>query len=163
MYPGDEFIYENIKHEMEDNVKRLRNHPSIALWNGNNEVYIGWLQWGWQNNMTADQRKEVWGWYEKIFNKVIPDVLDKEDPDRYYWPTSPSTPYTSNITQMDYGDIHYWGVWAGGEPFETYNQYIGRFNSEYGMQGMLSMDSIKKFSIPIVIFLLNLVLFDLNV
>jgi len=44
---------------------------------------------------------------------------------------------------MDYGDIHYWGVWAGGEDFETYNQYIGRFNSEYGMQGMLAMDSIK--------------------
>jgi len=43
MYPGDDMIYDNVKHEMEDNVKRLRNHPSIALWNGNNEVYIGWL------------------------------------------------------------------------------------------------------------------------
>ena len=39
MYPGSEEIYDNIKHETIDNVKRIRNHPSIALWNGNNEVY----------------------------------------------------------------------------------------------------------------------------
>lgn len=31
------------------------------------------------------------------------------------------------------GDIHYWGVWAGGRDIETYENYIGRFNSEYGM------------------------------
>ena len=47
MYPGSEEIYLNIKNEMIDNVIRLRNHPSIALWNGNNEVYVGWLEWGW--------------------------------------------------------------------------------------------------------------------
>jgi beta-mannosidase len=52
MYPGSKEIYENIKQEMIDNVIRLRNHPSIAIWNGNNEVWIGWLEWGWQHGKT---------------------------------------------------------------------------------------------------------------
>jgi beta-mannosidase len=42
MYPGDEDMIANIEAETRDNVRRLRNHPSIAIWNGNNEVYIGW-------------------------------------------------------------------------------------------------------------------------
>lgn len=42
MYPGSEDIFQNIKNQMIDNLKRLRNHPSIGLWNGNNEVWIGW-------------------------------------------------------------------------------------------------------------------------
>lgn len=40
MYPGSPSIYDNIKQEMVDNLRRLRNHPSIALWNGNNEVNL---------------------------------------------------------------------------------------------------------------------------
>ncbi len=47
MYPGTEKYLESIRLETEDNIKRLRNHPSIALWNGNNEVLIGWKEWGW--------------------------------------------------------------------------------------------------------------------
>ena len=47
MYPAQHDMLENIKQETIDNVKRLRNHPSIALWNGNNEVLIGWEHWGW--------------------------------------------------------------------------------------------------------------------
>lgn len=52
MYPGFGNYIEEIQQETIDNVKRLRNHPSIALWNGNNEVMIGWLEWGWQDNKT---------------------------------------------------------------------------------------------------------------
>ena len=43
MYPGSADMYDSIYYETRDNVKRLRNHPSIALWNGNNEVYNGWI------------------------------------------------------------------------------------------------------------------------
>lgn len=67
MYPGSQDYYDNIWHEIIDNVKRLRNHPSIALWNGNNEVYQGWMQWGWQDKLTPEQRQEVWEWYVEIF------------------------------------------------------------------------------------------------
>jgi len=47
LYPGTPDFLENIARETIDNVKRLRNHASIALWNGNNEVLIGWKEWGW--------------------------------------------------------------------------------------------------------------------
>ena len=47
---------DDIKEELTDNVLRIRNHPSIALWNGNNEVWIGWQEWGWKNNKTSEQK-----------------------------------------------------------------------------------------------------------
>lgn len=47
LYPGDDEFLANVAAETRDNVKRLRNHPSIAMWNGNNEVLIGWKEWGW--------------------------------------------------------------------------------------------------------------------
>jgi beta-mannosidase len=51
-YPGDKEFLANVKEEIKDNIKRLRIHPSIALWNGNNEVEIGWKEWGWKNGRT---------------------------------------------------------------------------------------------------------------
>lgn len=55
LYPGQKEMLDNIAAEMRDNVRRLRNHPSIAMWNGNNEVLIGWQEWGWQNLYTDKQ------------------------------------------------------------------------------------------------------------
>ena len=48
MYPGDEDFLQNVQQEAFDQVIRLRNHPSIALWCGNNENSEGWHRWGWQ-------------------------------------------------------------------------------------------------------------------
>lgn len=52
LYPGNEEFLRNVAHEIYDNVKRLRIHPSIIMWNGNNEVEIGWREWGWKENRT---------------------------------------------------------------------------------------------------------------
>lgn len=46
---------ENIRMEMEDNLNRLGHHPSIGLWNGNNEVWIGWQEWGWKKDLDVEQ------------------------------------------------------------------------------------------------------------
>ena len=48
VYPGAQFpeFVESVKKEAEDNVKRFRNHPCMALWCGNNEDYQMVLQWG---------------------------------------------------------------------------------------------------------------------
>ena len=62
MYPGDEAFLENIKQEAIENVKRLRQHPSIALWCGNNENSEGWYRWGWKNGKTEAQQQEIWPW-----------------------------------------------------------------------------------------------------
>lgn len=56
MYPGDAEFLANVQTEAEEQVKRLRNHSSIALWCGNNENSEGWHRWGWQANRTEKEK-----------------------------------------------------------------------------------------------------------
>src|SRR5690625_6719113 len=79
MYPGDNAFLENIKIEAEDNIKRLRNHPSIVLWCGNNEMDSAWahydedLGWGWKQSYSSEIREKIWADYEAIFHEILPD------------------------------------------------------------------------------------------
>ncbi|HRE77425.1 MAG TPA: glycoside hydrolase family 2 protein [Flavobacterium sp.] len=147
MYPGDNYFLENVKQEVIDNVIRLRNHPSIALWCGNNENDEGWHNWGWQKqyNYSKSDSTKIWNDYQKLFHQLIPKTLDSLLPknENRYWPSSPSLGWgrKESLTQ---GDVHYWGVWWGKEPFEIYNQKVGRFVSEYGFQGMPSVETLQK-------------------
>ena len=147
MYPGDANFLENVKHEVIDNVTRLQNHPSLAIWCGNNENDEGWKNWGWQkqyNYSTSDSTK-VWNDYEKLFHQLIPKTLDslssKNKP--IYWPSSPSIGWGKKES-MTQGDSHYWGIWWGKEPFEIYKKKVGRFMSEYGFQGMPNLETLQK-------------------
>ena len=148
MYPGDDHFMENVKQEAIQNVIRLRNHPSIALWCGNNENYVGWLHWGWPKRYSKADSAKVWHDYEKLFEELLPDVIRNYDPGRFYWPSSPSTNWGQPVNTE--GDVHYWGVWHGQEPFEALKkpENIGRFMSEYGFQSVPEMSSIKKFTLP---------------
>ena len=147
MYPGDEKFIENVKQEVIDNVNRLQNHPSIALWCGNNENDEGWHNWGWQKqfNYSKADSTQIWNDYKKVFHEMIPKTLDsllaKEK--NLYWPSSPSIGWgrKESLTQ---GDSHYWGVWWGKEPFEMYKKKVGRFMSEYGFQGMPNLETLQK-------------------
>jgi beta-mannosidase len=147
MYPGDEKFVENVKQEVIDNVNRLQNHPSIALWCGNNENDEGWHNWGWQKQFQyskADSTK-IWNDYKKVFHEVIPQTLDRllSKEKNLYWPSSPSIGW-GRKESLSQGDSHYWGVWWGKEPFETYQKKVGRFMSEYGFQGMPNMVTLEK-------------------
>ena len=147
MYVGTQDYLDNIAAETRDNVKRLRNHPSIAMWGGNNEVYIIWKDRDWQTslNNTQEENDLMWQWYLDIFHVTIPNIVNVIDPDRFYWETSPITSATTN---NPVGDIHNYNVWGSRMDVEFYDQSVGRFDSEYGMQGMIPMSSIKKFSTP---------------
>ncbi|MCD8501173.1 MAG: hypothetical protein LRY71_05215 [Bacillaceae bacterium] len=145
MYPGDEAFIENVKIEAEQNVKRLRNHPSIVLWCGNNEMDAAWSHynenagWGWKEQFPTEVRNEIWADYERIFHEVLPNVVEELSPNIDYWPSSPMCGITNDSNQHSFyestsGDIHYWGVWHGEEPLENFNKYVGRFMSEYGFQ-----------------------------
>ncbi|MFC4738832.1 glycoside hydrolase family 2 protein [Flavobacterium ponti] len=149
MYPGDKAFLDNVKQEVIDNVNRLQNHPSLAIWCGNNENDEGWHNWGWQkqyNYSKADSTK-IWNDYEKVFHQLIPKTLDSLLPKNknIYWPSSPSIGWgrKESLTQ---GDSHYWGVWWGKEPFEIYEKKVGRFMSEYGFQGMPNLETFKNFA-----------------
>ncbi len=150
MYPGDDHFINNVKNEVIDNVNRLQNHPSIALWCGNNENDEGWHNWGWQKQYkySVTDSIKIWNDYKKLFHEVIPQTLDSllSKEKNIYWSSSPSIGWGKKESLLS-GDSHYWGVWWGMEPFEIYKQKIGRFMSEYGFQGMPNLETFISFSL----------------
>ena len=147
MYPGDQYFLNNVKQEVIDNVVRLRNHPSIALWCGNNEMIDAWNNWGWKPLYTKDQQKSIFNAYKELFYNIIPGVVNEYDGTRYYWPSSPGSEYTKT-SALQAGDFHYWGVWHGEEPFENFQSKIGRFVSEYGFQSFPEFKTVKSYTTP---------------
>jgi len=149
MYPGNEEFLESVRLEAIDNVKRLRNHPCIALWCGNNENLSAWHFWGWKDQVTSNQGKKVadtiWKAYKDKFHRILPAVVEEHDPGRFYWSSSPSAGMGIPENYVA-GDVHYWGVWWGKEPFETYRTTKCRFMSEYGFQSFPELNTIKKFA-----------------
>lgn len=149
MYPGDTAFLNNVESEVRYNVERLRNHPCIALWCGNNEIDEGWHNWGWQKqyNYSPADSAEIWENYKTVFHKIIPFVLSELDPQRPYQPSSPLIGWGHSESLLS-GDSHYWGIWWGMEPFENYELKTGRFMSEYGFQGFPDPATINAFTNP---------------
>lgn len=147
MYPGDEQFLENIRQEAVDNVKRLRNHPSIALWCGNNEIEDAWANWGWKHNFSFSQQKTIYDTYKEIFLNILPEVCREFDGTRAYWPSSPSSDF-GRPSGSNSGDMHYWGVWHAKEPFENFDKKVGRFVSEYGFQSFPEFKTVKSYTLP---------------
>lgn len=149
MYPGGTAFLENVKNEVTDNVVRLQNHPSLALWCGNNESDEGWKNWGWQKQYqyTPAQETAIWNDYQQLFHELIPQTLSQLLPanENRYWPSSPSVGWGKKESLLQ-GDSHYWGVWWGMEPFEVYQKKVGRFMSEYGFQGMPNLETFRIFA-----------------
>ncbi len=145
MYPGDQSFLDNVKKEAIDNVKRLRNHPSIALWCGNNEMSEGWHRWGWQDGKTEEQKNEIWTNYQKVFNEILPQVVDSLHPSVSYWESSPKYGRGDKKYQFE-GDAHDWWVWHDGYPFEHFEEEVPRFMSEFGFQSFPSYEAIKYFT-----------------
>lgn len=148
MYPGHPEFLENVRNEATDNIKRLRNHPCIALWCGNNEVLSAWWSWGWKEKAEEENKAGAdaqWQAYKDIFLDVLPGAVAEYDPDRYYWASSPQSG-DSIPEDLVNGDSHYWGVWWGKEPFENYHSYLARFMSEYGFQSFPEMLTVKAYA-----------------
>ncbi len=141
MYPGDEAFLDNVKQEAIDNVKRLRNHSSIALWCGNNESSEGWHRWGWQDGRSEAEKAEIWGNYQKLFNGILPEIV-KELTDLPYWETSPKFG-RGDKRYISEGDAHDWWIWHDGHPFENLEEKTPRFMSEFGFQSFPSLEVIK--------------------
>ncbi len=155
MYPGNDEFLENVNLEAVENVKRLCNHPSIALWCGNNEMDVAWCQWdencgwGWKELYNEKQRNEIWQAYDTLFHQILPEVVKTYSPHTFYWPSSPMADYGKAAGyDTKSGDMHYWGVWHGGDPFEDFEKVIPRFMSEYGFQSFPESNTIHEFTLP---------------
>jgi beta-mannosidase len=142
LYPGDQKFLDNVRQEAIDNVKRLRNHPSIVIWVGNNEIESGWFHWGWKEKLPA----KLWDDYLKIFYGVLPEVCTSLDPSRPYWPSSPSSNLEDDPESQKMGDLHYWQVWHASAPFTEYEKQFPRFMSEYGFQSFPQIETVRSYT-----------------
>lgn len=139
LYPADQAFQTNVYLEASQQIERMRNRASLALWCGNNEISEGWFNWGWQKSLgyRPEDSLLLYQQYEKLFHQILPKLVADGHPSAYYHPSSPSNGWGRD-TAYKSGDVHYWGVWWGFAPFESYRAKIGRFVSEYGFQGFPS-------------------------
>lgn len=147
-YPAfDEAYVENVKVEIAQNVQRLRHHPSLALWCGNNElehIHQMFL------SDTPEHGKMTWEEYLHMFDDVIPTVVRQHDPERAYWPSSSHSPVgdRKDPNNPACGDAHLWEVWHGRQPFEWYRTCEHRFNSEFGFQSFPEPAIVNTYTLP---------------
>lgn len=153
MYPADMDYYQSVTKEAGQNIKRLRSHACMALWCGNNEIEQAWAQsdekkgWGWKQRYSLSERAIIWKAYDTIFHHILPDQVMTYNPEIPYWPSSPSAGMGKLASHTNTsGDMHYWGVWHGGEPIESFAKYKARFMSEYGFQSFPEFESVKQYT-----------------
>jgi beta-mannosidase len=146
IYPADADFFENVRVEAVENIRRLRHHAALALWCGNNEMEQGWCDWGW--NKPADPlNQRLKDGYDRMFHHMLPELLEDEDPDHAYWPSSASsnTAFEEANNQVQ-GDCHYWDVWHGRKPFTAYRTQYPRFMSEFGFQALPPLKTIATYA-----------------
>ncbi|MCS6928659.1 MAG: hypothetical protein NZM43_04090 [Saprospiraceae bacterium] len=147
MYPGGGRFLKNAAIEALEQIERLRQHPCIALWCGNNENNEGWHHWGWQMVFNEAQRRQIWRDYQILFQDLLPVYVANYAGGVPYWESSPKFG-RSNPRSLSEGDAHYWGVWHDEEPFEVFNKKVPRFMSEFGFQSFPDWATIEAFTQP---------------
>ena len=146
--PNDAAYHENVRLEAVEQVRRLRDHPSIVIWVGNNEVQTGWENWSdrkaFKAAMTPDAQEVFGASIRRLFDKDLRAVVMRESPGTPYFAGSPTTDYDGPAERMDDGDVHYWDVWARA-PLENYLTTTPRFMSEFGLQSMPGLRTTRAF------------------
>jgi beta-mannosidase len=147
LYPGDETYLNNVEAEATYQIKRIRDHASLALWCGNNEMNELWHNWGYQKafNYSEQDSIDTWNDYLKVFDKMLPQLVNQLDPKTSYLESSPLYGWGRDES-MTHGDSHYWGIWWGKQPFEMYEEKIPRFSSEFGFQSIPHLNTVLRFT-----------------
>jgi beta-mannosidase len=138
-YPDDrEWFAGEVEKELDYQTKRLRNHPSIALWCGNNECDWGFYDWGYNGH-----------YGQKIYNYIAPEAVRRNCPGVPYWSGSPCGGENPNGVEL--GDRHHWFDCMMNPDMqkrivpEEFDKVGAKFVSEYGYVGPLKKASIQKY------------------
>ncbi len=145
--PGPYPFKQSIAAEAEDQVRRLRDHPSIVIWCGNNETE-GAFAWRGGTKLPAEVSRRMWEDYLTVFSGILPRVVERLTPETPYWPSSPSADYEEISADYQSGDMHDWTVWHGRVPFHDYEKHFPRFMTEYGFQSFPEMRTVETFTVP---------------
>ena len=155
-YPAYDAFLANVKLEAEQNVQRLRHHPSIVILAGNNEgrVFLRTLtpvtpdliyprhadyQIAESLGLDLDYDDEESDFRKTnfparhIYERILPAIV-KEHSDFHYHRGSPYSGHGKVTRDQTYGDLHQWNVWHGSQQsWHNWDVLAGRFVSEFGM------------------------------
>jgi len=138
-YPERQWFIRQVKDEADKVVKRLRNHPSVVLWCGNNECE--WLFCTENPEKTPDEMSGA-----KIFRDILPTVCRRLDGTRPYWR---STPFGRGFPNSETnGNHHQWKVWSAWEDFKEYEKNQARFVTEFGFQSPANRTTFEEITLP---------------
>jgi len=148
MYPAHDGFLASVRLEAEQAVQRLRHHACLALWCGNNEDYQHTHSEGkYDASQTTDLKNSVFPARE-IYERVLPEVCARLDPQTRYWEGSPYGGTDPNDSSI--GDRHTWDIWHGqAAPYQDYLKFEGRFVSEFGMAAPPNIRTIEAFTAPL--------------
>jgi beta-mannosidase len=145
LYPSEPAFLAEVEAELRHQVKRLKDHPSLALWCGNNEN-LGAL--GWYAESKGNPMRYIVD-YDRLYEGTLGRVVRELDPDRTWWPSSPSggpSDFADNWHGDGRGDMHFWSVWHEGKSFSEYLTVKPRFCSEFGFQSFPSYATLASFA-----------------
>ena len=128
-YAEEEWLAEEVEAEAREAIIRLSAHPSLVIWNGNNENIWGYVDWGWRPRLAG----RTWG--NGYYRELLPRLVAELDGTRPYSPGSPYS-YDDYVHPNDqhHGTMHIWDVWNQRD-YSAYAEYQPRFVSEFGFQG----------------------------
>jgi beta-mannosidase len=143
--PGTYDFKQNIQQEAEFQMTRLRNHPSIVFWDGNNETEE-LRDWNGNGQLPPAVHERIWQDYLTEFSGVLATTAARVTPQTPYWPSTPSADYEELSDSYQSGDNHDWSVWHQNADFEEFEKRPWRFVSEYGFQSFPEMKTIESFT-----------------
>ena len=138
-YPESPWFLGQVRDEAEKAVARLRNHPSIVLWCGNNEC-----EWLFCTENPGNTPDDMVG--AKIFRDLLPAVVRKLDGTRPYWRSSPYGEGFPNDESN--GNHHQWRVWSDWKDYPGYEKDNARFVTEFGFQGPANLSTLREVTLP---------------
>lgn len=153
-YPTYPDFLSSVETEARQVIRRLRNHPSLIIWCGNNEDYQLVERYNLEYRFHEDKDPNSWlrsnfpARY--IYEHLLPNLVRGESGKNaaIYHPGSPWGNGTSTTLKVDptVGDIHQWNVWHGDmRPYQCLPNMGGRFVSEFGMEAYPHLDTINQF------------------
>ena len=158
-YPEDDPAFVgSIREEIRQQIVRLRSHPSMALWCGNNENQMIHDILGHMLRQRGVEQSPLLG--DLYYETLMPEAVAALDSTTPYWPGSPyGGPHANS---MRAGDVHDWTVWHGLQPvpddqpigksgvepdniaYTRYAEDMARFVSEYGLHASPAMETLRR-------------------
>ncbi|MFD1939749.1 glycoside hydrolase family 2 protein [Nonomuraea mangrovi] len=137
-YSEEEPLRGEIDAEARENVARLMPHPSLVVWNGNNENLWGFRDWGWEERLAGAS------WGEGYYLGLLPRIVADTDPTRPYWPGSPwSGSWSRHPNDPAHGTTHSWTVWNETD-YADYTLDVPRFVAEFGWQAPAAWATLRR-------------------